>query len=94
METADQLGAMILDRRDHQTPYIATSLVGSINYQDLNLANKPRVQTIRRPSLLLKTKKKHTKITNKIRSVYDTKLLHLHTNMPKQNENLLTLEKP
>ena len=44
METDDQLGATTLDRRDHQTPCIATSLAGPINHQDLNLANKPQAQ--------------------------------------------------
>ena len=54
-EIVNQLGAATSNRRDHQTPCIATSLAGPTNYQDLNLANNPRAQMMGRPSLLLKT---------------------------------------
>ena len=71
-ETADQLEVMISDRKDNQTPYIATSVIGQTDCQDLNLANKPQAQMMGRPSLLLRTENKYTKIINKTKSAYNT----------------------
>ena len=88
MESVDQLEATTLDRKDHRTSCIASSLAWSTNHQDPNLVNKPRAQTMGWPSLLLRTENKYNKTTNKIKYAYDTQLLHLHINVPKQNKNL------